>query len=841
VINSERALILAPEGRDGLLAASILEGTGKTAKVCGSLPEMLQRIEEGAGVAVLTIEALQYTDLNPVSAWIERQPPWSDFPFVILSRRNMTPDQQPRLAGIKSLLGNVIVLDRPFHPTAFLNVVENALRARRRQYEARRYLNEISEGESRLRFLDTLGRETAASSDADQILSVTTKMLGRYMDVAICAYADMEPDEDHFTIRGDWSRDGLPSIVGYYRLADFGKRAVRNLRAGLPLILNDNATELTPHEASTFERLGIAATICMPLVKEGRLTALMAVHEQVPRVWKASELSLMTEVTHRSWAHIERVRSSAVVREQEKLFRVDLESKVAKRTQALEQSEKSLRTIIESSHLYAGLLTVDGIVEYANVTSLAGISAKREDVVGLPFWETPWFTGTPGVSETVKDAVSRVAAGDAVALDMTLDLPTGTRRFDFSMRPVKNSAGEVVAMVPEAIETTARYKAEQALQQAQKMEAIGNLTGGIAHDFNNLLMAVLGSLELLRKRLPEDPVLFRLLDNAVEGARRGSSLTDRMLAFARRQDLKSEHIALPQLVKGMMELLRRSLGPTVAVETRLSPHLPAVQTDANQLESALLNLAVNARDAMNGEGRIIISGQEGTVEEGHPRLAPGRYVALCVSDTGEGMDEATLSRATDPFFTTKGVGKGTGLGLSMVHGLAEQSGGTLILKSRPGRGTTAEIWLPVSKEEERKTTTEASIRPHPVAKKVEQRKLLILAVDDDALVLMNTVAMLEDLGHDVKAANSGKLALELAARHKPDLVITDQAMPNMTGSQLSIELRQVMPDLPIVLATGYAELPPGMDLGLPRLSKPFSQSDLEKIVNRATMPDPAPT
>ncbi len=834
MINSERALILAPDGRDGALAASILEGAGKTARVCATLPELLKRIQEGAGVAVLTTEALQYADLTPVASWIERQPPWSDFPFVILARRDNSPDQNPQLAGIKSLLGNVMVLDRPFHPTAFLNVVENALRARRRQYEARRYLTEISEGESRLRFLDALGRETAANSDADGILAITTRMLGRYLDVAICAYADMEPNEDYFTIRGDWSREGMASIVGYYRLADFGRLAVRNLRAGLPLVLNDIASELPQDEAAAFEKIGVSATVCMPLVKEGRLTALMALHESAPRVWTASELALLTEVTQRSWAHIERVRSLAMAREGEKLFRADLETKVAERTQALERSEKSIRAIIESSHLYAGLLTVDGVLQYANATSLAAILVGQEDIVGMPFWETPWFTGTPRMTDIVKDAVSRVAKGETVAMDMTLNLPTGTRRYDFSMRPVKNSAGEVVAIVPEAIETTARYKVEQALQQAQKMEAIGNLTGGIAHDFNNLLMAVLGSLELLRKRLPDDPVLYRLLDNAVEGARRGSSLTDRMLAFARRQDLKPEHIELPQLVKGMMELLQRSLGPTITIDTELPPRLPAVQTDANQLESALLNLAVNARDAMHGEGRIVISGQEATIGEGHPRLAPGRYVALCLSDSGEGMDEETLSKATDPFFTTKGVGKGTGLGLSMVHGLAEQSGGTLILRSVLGKGTTAEIWLPASKEAEGGGAAAATDRLLPGPQDEEHRKLVILAVDDDALVLMNTVAMLEDLGHEVKAANSGKLALELAAKHTPDLVITDQAMPHMTGSQLSIELRRLKPDLPIVLATGYAELPPGMDLGLPRLSKPFSQSDLERIVIRAT-------
>jgi PAS domain S-box-containing protein len=382
-------------------------------------------------------------------------------------------------------------------------------------------------------------------------------------------------------------------------------------------------------------------------------------------------------------------------------------------------------------------------------------------------------------------------------------------------------------------------EARESLFQAQKLEAMGQLTGGIAHDFNNLLMAVLGSLEPLRKRLPDDPKIRSLLDNAVEGARRGVSLTKRLLAFARRQELKLEPIDVPTLVRGMTDLLKRSLGPSIVIETRFHLGLPRVQADANQLEAALLNLAVNARDAMPEGGFITIAAQEENVAPGHDtNLTPGRYVRLSVSDTGEGMDEATLARATEPFFTTKGVGKGTGLGLPMVHGLTEQSGGRLILKSRKGAGTTVELWLPLSVED---LEPSAHDDPQPAAQRSQRstRPLIVLAVDDDILVLMGTTAMLEDLGHTVIEAVSGRQAVDILRREQTvDLVITDQAMPQMTGIQLVGAIRVEWPDLPIILATGYAELPPGTVPDIPKLTKPFQEHDLAEIIADVIQPKP---
>ena len=372
-------------------------------------------------------------------------------------------------------------------------------------------------------------------------------------------------------------------------------------------------------------------------------------------------------------------------------------------------------------------------------------------------------------------------------------------------------------------------RTREALVQSQKIEAIGKLTGGVAHDFNNLLTVVLGSLDLLRRYLPnDDPRITRLLDNAFQGAQRGATLTQRMLAFARRQELDLQSVDLQALVRGMKDLLQRSLGPQVSIETRFPLALDNVRADPNQLETALLNLAVNARDAMPGGGSLIIIARNETTA-GDSLLPAGRYVRLALTDTGEGMDEATLARATEPFFTTKGVGKGTGLGLSMVHGMLEQHGGQFVLKSRLGEGATAELWLPVAEEDASAVDTAmVASPPQPL------RPLTVLAVDDDALVLANTRAMLEDLGHVVLAALSGRQALEqLEHADKVDLVITDHAMPHMTGAELATTITARWPGLPIILATGYAELPSGLQPALRRLSKPYRQEALAEAIASA--------
>jgi signal transduction histidine kinase len=397
--------------------------------------------------------------------------------------------------------------------------------------------------------------------------------------------------------------------------------------------------------------------------------------------------------------------------------------------------------------------------------------------------------------------------------------------------------------------TRERELALAQLFEAQKMDTIGRLTGGVAHDFNNLLMAVLGSLSLLEKKLPEDPQIQRLLHNAIQGADRGKALTQRLLAFSRRQDLKPQAVDFTLLVNGMEELLKRAVGHGITFSGEFPQDLPPVLVDANQLELALLNVALNARDAMPDGGSVKITARAESVAPlaannrsgkanvhgrgaDSPSLPPGEYIRITIIDTGVGMDQVTLAKATEPFFTTKGPGKGTGLGLSMVQGLAAQSGGLLRIHSEPNVGTIVELWLP-------KATTAAAT----VVRSIESGPTLapttepctVLIVDDDTLVMTGTAAMILDLGHTAVEAHSGAEALEmLGSGLKVDVVLTDHAMPSMTGLQLAEFIHTRFPGLPIILATGYAELPVDpATLGIARLAKPCTQHEIAAAIHRA--------
>lgn len=550
---SERGLIVAPQGRDAQVAAQMLREAGILSDACGSIPELVAELNAGAGFVLVTEEVLRRTDLRPLAEWLEAQPEWSDFPFILLTQRGGGLERNPSAARYLKTLGNVSFLERPFHPTTLVSMSVSALRGRRRQYDARARLLELNERRQQL--------------------------------------------------------------------------------------VEDN------------------------------------------------EL---------------------------------LEQRVKERTGELE------------------------------------------------------------------DAYKKVLA-----------------------------------------ESRQRETAEEQLRQVQKLEMIGQLTGGVAHDFNNLLTAVLANLSLLQRHLPaHDARAQRLIDGAMQGANRGASLTQRLLAFSRRQRLELAPTDVVALVVDMKGLLERSIGPAIELSFDLPPEPAVSLIDANQVELALLNLAVNARDAMpeGGQLRIGVDHARGPARD----LADGEFVRLWVSDTGAGMDAATLERAVDPFFSTKELGKGTGLGLSMVHGLAVQQHGALRLSSTLGQGTRAELFLPVTHE--RPATTENLDLPAiaPIA-----RRARILLVDDDVLIAMSSVDMLEDLGHEVLEANSGRQALELLNRGESiDLMITDFAMPGMTGAQLIETVRAKFPELPILLATGYAELLDGKLSDIPKIGKPYTQPQLASEVAR---------
>ena len=508
--------------------------------------------------------------------------------------------------------------------------------------------------------------------------------------------------------------------------------------------------------------------------------------------------------------------------------------------EALRHSEERFRLLVDSVTDYAiYMLDPVGTVTSWNRGAERCKGYSADEIVGQNFSrfysEEDRIAGLPSRALHTAEQEGRFEAeGWRIRKD-------GTRFWaNVVIDPIRDPLGQLHGFAKVTRDLTERREAQRALDEArdaivqtQKMDAIGKLTGGVAHDFNNLLAVIVGSLDLARQRMASGADISRYLDNAMAAAERGATLTQRMLAFARKQELKLQCVDCIALVRDMADLLQTTLGSGITIETRFPLAMVPAHADPTQLELALLNLAVNARDAMPGGGLIIVEAAEIAVDVGErPDLAAGAYIRLAVTDAGEGMDEATLQRAREPFFTTKGVGKGTGLGLSMVHGFAQQCGGSLTLSSEVGVGTTVALWLPVASAD----TAEPAPACFQMADDIDT-PMVILAVDDDDLVLMNTAGGLEDLGHTVFQASNAVDALRLLEQGAIDLVVTDHAMPGMTGAQLADAIEACFPGLPVIIITGFAELPPHAS-ARPRLDKPFKQADLARIV-KASRPSRA--
>ncbi len=548
---SQRALVLAPSGRDGMIAASILQEAGVPVVVCKDLAELQVEIEAGAGLAVIVDEALRSSDLAPLSLWIENQPSWSDFPFLLLTQRGGSVERNPAAKRLSSTLGNVSFLERPFHPTTLVSAVQTALRGRSRQYEARERIEDIRRGEALL------------------------------------------------------------------------------------------------------------------------------------------------------------------------------ERRVEERTAELEAANRQL-----------------------------------------------------------------------------------------------------------AAQILEREKAETALRQAQRLEAVGQLTSGVAHDFNNLLTVIIGNVEQMQKRIT-DPTLLRRLSMMGEASRRGARLTAQMLAFSRRQKLEPRAVNLNETVQSMRDLLQSTIGGSVHIfEPELAEDLWPAMIDPTQIELVILNLAINARDAMDVGGGLLI--RTGNVETGAPVSAEdppaGRFVVVSVTDNGSGMTDEVLARAFEPFFTTKEVGKGSGLGLSQVFGLAKQSGGGVRIETELGRGSTIKVFLPVAdRAPDQLVADDASV------KTAHADHVVVLVVDDDDAVREVTAGYLADLGYTVVEAGSGGGALEaFDQREDIEAVVLDFAMPGMNGVSLAREILARRPNLPVLCATGYADadaLASTPDEQV--ILKPFDQAELAEKLSDA--------
>jgi PAS domain S-box-containing protein len=663
------ALILTPAGRDADVATKLLGELDILCKVVADVPDLVLHLGDNVLFAIITDEALRTSDLRGLARWVLAQESWSDLTFILLTRRGGGPERNPAAARISETLGNVVFIERPFHPTTFLSVARTALKGRYRQYESRSVVEELRESGERLRTALVAGRLGSWE------LNVATWELTASDDCK--AVFGRRPDET-------FVYDDLLASIHPADLDRVQESVKRSIETGEDCAIDYRT--VWPDGSQHW------AEIRARLVRSRRCLRMVGVSSDIT-ARKTSEEQLRTQ-------------------------NETLEIRVAERTEELNRAHRA---------------TLDQM-------------ARRE-------------------------------------------------------------------------------MAETKLRQSQKMEMIGQLTGGVAHDFNNLLMAVLGNLYLLKKHLTDDPRALRLIDGALQGAQRGASLTQRLLAFARKQDLTLAVTDLTSLVRGMAHLIERTLGATIQLSFDLTEAPARSELDANQVELALLNLVVNARDAMPQGGTLRIK-----VDSGMWRTEKGDakpFVRLTVADTGHGMDKATLEKAIEPFFSTKGVGKGTGLGLSMIHGLAQQLGGEFRLASTEGTGTTAELLFPATAMD----VPAIELMPAGEEKRPMNGALSrwrILVVDDDALIAMSSADMLEDLGYEVLEVNSGEDALRrLASGERVDLMITDFSMPRMNGAQLAKAARELRPDLHIILATGYAELPSDSDIDLPRLGKPYDQKQLQ--------------
>ncbi|HEY8383463.1 MAG TPA: PAS domain S-box protein [Microvirga sp.] len=935
----------------------------------------------------------------------------------------------------------------------------------------------LRESEARLAFLDRLSAETAVLADADAVLATTTRLLGEHLGLSVCAYADMDEDEDGFTIRGDWAAPGARSIVGHYSLAAFGKLAVSNLSAGLPLVVNDNLRELAPEEAATFQSIGIAATICMPLVKDGRLTALMAIHDRVPRLWTDAELNLLREVTARSWAHVERVGSAAELRESEARFRnmadnapvmmwvtdpsgscIYLNRRWYEFTGQHEDEALGLgwtkathpddQTMAEETFLAANaaqapfrveyrLRRTDGTYRWALdaaaprlgadgeflgfIGSVIDIDDRREAEARLAYseeqlrlateaaeiglWDVDLVTNTlfwpprvkaafgisPNVPVSMDDFYAglhpddreHTAAAFGAACDpqrralydveyrtigkedgivrwiaakgrglfdesghctrvigTAIDV-TGRRADERRLRELNETLGQqiaertadrdrmwrlstdlmlvarfdatitavnpawtsllgwseeellgrsfidlvhpddVAATLAEAghladglttlrFENRYRHKdgsyshlswtavpgedlihavardvtaekqrqaelvqTQDALRQAQKMEAVGQLTGGVAHDFNNLLTIIKSSTDLLRRPNLAADRRKRYVDAISDTVERASKLTGQLLAFARRQALKPEVFDVRERIDGISDMLRTIVGSRIEIVADVDCLPCFVEADMSQFETALVNMAVNARDAMDGEGTLTIvvrSLPELPPLHGHPSR-PGPHMALSITDTGSGIEPEQLNQIFEPFFTTKEVGKGTGLGLSQVYGFVKQSGGDVAVESEVGRGATFKLYLPL-------VEAPPAAAPGHSGRRIEGssgRGQRILVVEDNAEVGQFSTQLLQDLGYETTWAANAMEALDLLRERSGqfDAVFSDVVMPGMSGVEFGHQVRHLYPGLPVLLTSGYSHVlaeegPQGFEL----LHKPYAVEDLSRMLRR---------
>jgi len=906
---SERALILAPRGRDATIAVEILAAAGIAADICPDLTSLVHQIGRGAGFALVTDETLRTADLKDLSRWLAQQPPWSDFAFVVLTMRGGGIERNPAARRYLDVLGNVSFLERPFHPTTLVSLAGTALRARRRQYEARARLEALRESETRYR---TLFENIDEGFCIIEFLDGPHGLLSDYIHVeANPAYAihagipnvvgqkvrEMVPDEAEAWVAlyrrvletGEPTRfeRELVATGRYLELAAFrvepasrrqvavvfrdvtarkqAELALRESEARLRALnadLERQVDERTRQRSRTWQvspdLLGVANAA-------GYFTSSNPAWEQTLG-WTQEEIArtpfvdlLYPDDIGRTLAAFDKLRHGEPVLRFENRYRAKDGTYCWISWVAVPEGEEfycSGRNVTVEKEQAAEL--AERRAEHDRLWTLSEDMLARADYQGMMSAVSPAWTRVLGWTEA--ELLTRPYATFMHPDDMPPTLAALARmsetgqptRFenciatqDGGWKPIEWTVApeaegvNFIAVGRDLSVAKARERelavAQDALRQSQKLEAVGQLTGGVAHDFNNLLTIIKSSTDLLRRPNLAEERRRRYVDAISDTVDRASKLTRQLLAFARRQALKPEVFNVSRRVEAVTDMLRTIVGSRIKIITEVDGLGCFAEADVSQFETALVNMAVNARDAMNGEGRLTVAVRSLPVLpplRGHAG-GPGPFVAVSVSDTGAGIPADKLSQIFEPFFTTKEVGKGTGLGLSQVYGFVKQSGGDVAVVSETGRGATFTIYLPQVET----TPEEQVVQSGEVAGiSVEGRGRRVLVVEDNVEVGQFSTQLLQDLGYETTWAANAREALELLGEVDGfDVVFSDVVMPGMGGVELGEEIRRRRPGLPVILTSGYSHvLAEEGRHGFELLHKPYAAEELSRVLRRVT-------
>lgn len=853
-------LIWAPVGRDGPVIERLLGDAGIPGRRCSGFDDLLRGLDGAAG-AIIAQEGLTAADLAAVDLWGKAQPSWSDFPFVLLSHRGGTIDRQT-----VSLLGNVTVLERPVDQTTLISAVSSARRARLRQFEAGEQLAEqlrmrraLAEETRTLGILNELGATLSAELDLERVVQAVTDAGVALTGAEFGAffYNVVDQKGESYTLytlsgvpRSKFESFAMPRNTAVFAPTFSGEGIVRSGDITRDPRYGRNA----PHAGMPKGHLPVCSYLAVPVTSRSGevLGGLFFGHSMSDMFGEAAE-QIMTGVAGQAATAIDNVRLFvAEQRELEERRRAEVE---------LKRQRDEFLTLADNISSLCWLAYGDGTIFWYNKRWYEFTGADPDAGIA---WEA---AHDPAVAPEIQGRWQRaLRKGQRFEMVFPMRRHDGTyRQFLCRITPIRDEIGRIFrwcgthaditeqrqveaaleARVAERTsdlqraltrleeEATERERVEEALRQAQKLEAIGQLTGGVAHDFNNLLTVIISGVDALRRPGLSEERRSRYIEAIAETAERAAKLTAQLLAFARRQPLREVVFDATDRVGRIVEMLTTVVGSRISLDTdfRLTPAL--VRADLVQFETALVNMAVNARDAMNGEGVILLRVDAATeipAVPGHPAVV-GAFISVSITDSGVGLDAEQIARIFEPFYTTKAVGKGTGLGLSQVYGFAKQSGGDVRVNSIPGQGATFTLYLPRASE------APLAREPEPQIEAVDGNDSgRILVVEDNENVGEHASQLLRDLGYEtVRAADAPSALRVLEEAVDPfDLVLSDIVMPGgMSGLELARHLARTHPQLPVVLTTGYSDvLAEGGAEDIELLRKPYSMDALGALMRR---------